>query len=95
MNGKLTATTGRYRLMIVEQNGARAAIAYWFQLGPDVASDRNELRPILQKLRWRGKGWPPLVKVLIHIPLEYSEDNGKFAADDLGTGIYEWIKTNS
>jgi EpsI family protein len=89
------APNWRYRWMIVDQDGVRAAVVYWYQVGPDVASDRDEMRKIRQKLRLQGKGWPPFVKVLIHVPLEFSEDDAKKAAEDLGAGIYDWIKNNS
>ena len=85
----------QYRLMVVEQEGARSAVVYWYQLGSDVASNRDELRKILQKRRLEGKGWPPLVKVLIQVPIHFSGDDFKPAAEDLGARIYEWIKTNS
>jgi hypothetical protein len=85
----------RYRLMIVEIGGARAAVAYWYQLGSDVVSDRDELRTIFQKLRRQGQAWPGIVKVMIHIPIDFSEADAKAAAEELGAGIYEWIRTHT
>jgi hypothetical protein len=85
----------RYRLMFVELAGERAAVAYWYQLGVDTAGEHNDLRRILQRLRWQGKAWPPIVKVLIQVPVESSEDDARTAFEELGAGIYEWVKNNS
>jgi hypothetical protein len=81
----------RYKLMLVERNRHEALVSYWYQLGADVASNRNELRQILQKLRKAHQPWPPLVKVLIHVPVEFSEADAKTASEELGHAIYHWV----
>ncbi len=85
----------RYRLMVVEQPGARAIVAYWYQLGADVAAEQDDLRKILQSLRWQGKAWPAIVKVLIQVPVEFSDADARKSVEELGAEIYEWIKDNS
>lgn len=85
----------RFRWMTVEREGMQAGLAYWYQLGEPVASDREELRQILQKLRWRSGAWPPLLKVLLHVPLETTEDEAKKIAEDLSGRIYAWVLGNS
>lgn len=85
----------RYRLMIADQNGAKTGVVYWYQLGSHVASNREELRRILQKLRLEGKKWPPLVKVLLTIPITLSEKDATFAAEDFGKQIYDWVSHKS
>lgn len=85
----------RYCLMIVEQSGARVAVAFWYQLGPHVVSSPDEGRKVLQRLRWQGQRFPPLVKVMMHIPIEFSDDDAKTAAEELGAGIFDWIKSSS
>jgi EpsI family protein len=84
-----------YRWMVVEQGSARSVLAYWYQLGEDVAGSRDELRRILQKLRSQGRARPPLVKVLIQIPIDYSETDSQATAEELGADIYDWIKSHS
>jgi hypothetical protein len=85
----------RYRLMFVQRDGARVCVAYWYQMGAAAASNREELRKILLKLRAAGKPWPPLIKVLIQIPVDLSADDARLATEDLGFRIYEWIRTKS
>jgi hypothetical protein len=84
-----------HRLMPVEREGGRALIAYWYQVGHAAAANRGELRQSLQKLRWSGKRWPPLVKVLIHIPVESAGDNAEATADELSAEIFKWVAENS
>jgi EpsI family protein len=85
----------RYRLMVVENGGARTAVAYWYQLGAEVVSNRDELRQVLQKLRLQGAGWPPLVKVMVQVQIEFSEADSQAVAEDLGAKIYDWVLNNS
>jgi hypothetical protein len=84
-----------HRLMPVEREGGRALIAYWYQVGHAAAASRGELRQSLQKLRWSGRRWPPLVKVLIHIPVETTGAAADSAADDLSAEIFKWVAENS
>ena len=56
---------------------------------------RDEIRQVVQRHRWQGKGLPSMVKVLLQVPIEFSEDDAKSAAQELGARIYDWIKTNS
>jgi hypothetical protein len=85
----------RYRLMLIERDGMRAAVAYWYQLGTDVAADRNDLRKILQKFRRDRTSWPPMVKVLLQAPVIFSEDDAIADCRELGAAIYEWVKDAS
>jgi len=85
----------RYRFMLVERNGLQVAVVYWYQLGPNVVGDQDDLRRLLLKLRIQGKAWPPLVKVLIVVPVETSQDDAREQCDDLGAPIYDWILANS
>jgi EpsI family protein len=85
----------RYRQMRVERDGAAASITYWYQVGDDVGSSRDEIRRIVQQLQWQGKPWPPRVKVMIHVPITSSDADAKAAVEELGAKIYDWIKTQS
>jgi hypothetical protein len=85
----------RYRLLLVEREGARAAVAYWYQLGTEVAGDRDDLRKIMQKFRREKTTWPPMVKVLIQSPVVFSEADADADCRDLGGAIYEWVKQAS
>jgi EpsI family protein len=85
----------RYRWMTAELSEARVGVAYWYQVGSEVVSDRDEMRKVYQKLRRQGQGWPPVVKVMIHIPFEFAEVDSQSATEELGAGIYEWIRANT
>jgi hypothetical protein len=85
----------RYRLMIVEREGVRLCLAYWYQLGPEVAASREEHRKIMLKLRKDSKPWPPLVKVLVQVPIDPNEESARETAEDLGFLIYNWITSQS
>ena len=85
----------RYRWMVAELSGARVGVAYWYQVSADVASDRDEMRQVYQKLRRQGQGWPPVVKVMIHVPFEFSEADSLSETEELGAAIYEWIRANT
>lgn len=84
-----------YRQMIVDSDNERAVIAYWYQMGQSVSTDRNELRTALQRIRWKGERWAPLVKVLLHVPVGSSAEIGEADAAELGAAIFDWIKTES
>ena len=92
---KNESTDRPYRMMVVEQRGERAALAYWYQLGPYITSNRSDLRVAFQKIRRSDKRWPPLVKVLIQTSIRESDDEAKAVVEGLGANIYEWIKANS
>ncbi len=85
----------RFRMMIVEQSGVRAAVVYWYQLGEDIVSDRDELRPIMQKLRRQGRSWPPVVKVMIQVTGDFSDEENKSPVEGLDSEIYKWVLTKS
>jgi hypothetical protein len=85
----------RYRFMLTERQGARSASAYWYQFGPDVVSDRDGIRKVMQKLRLEGKPMPPMVKVLIQVPVDFSDADARSIAEDLGARIYDWVLGNS
>src|SRR5262245_32981176 len=85
----------RYRLLIVEQEGARAVVVYWYQLGSDVAGDREDLRKIMQKFRREKTAWPPMVKVLIQIPVVYADADSIADCKDLGAAIFNWVRDAS
>jgi hypothetical protein len=85
----------RYRLLLVEREGARSAVAYWYQLGTDVAGDREDLRKIMQKFRREKTTWPPMVKVLIQAPVDFVEADANADCNDLGAAIYEWVRDAS
>jgi Protein of unknown function (DUF3485) len=83
-----------FKLMVVEQGGTRAAVAYWYQLGPYVAGNRNELRSAFQKIRHESK-WPQLVKVLVQTSIRDNESEAQAALENLSAQVYEWIKVQS
>src|SRR5262249_2785230 len=85
----------RYRLLLVEREGARSTVVYWYQLGADVAADRDDLRRILQKFRREKTSWPPMVKVLIQSPVVLSEADANSDCRVLGAAIYKWVKDAS
>ena len=85
----------RYRLMLVERDGVRLCAAYWYQVGPDVAASREDLRKIMLKLRASGERWPPLIKVLIQVPVDSTEDDARSTVQELGFPIYDWVRTHS
>lgn len=86
------ASGRRYKQLQVERPGTDVAlITYWYQLRAEIASNRHELRQVLQKLRRARQTWPPLVKVMIHAPVEFSETEAKSASEELGEEIYRWI----
>jgi hypothetical protein len=91
-----TDATGRpYKLLRVEKGGQVVLVPFWYQLGSNVVSNRNELRRVLQKLRWNKQPWPPFVKVMIHAPAGYPEANTQAACEEFGALVYEWVKENS
>jgi EpsI family protein len=90
-----TEETLPYRSMIVDRDGERAVITYWYQMGQAISTDRNELRGALQRIRWKGERWAPLVKVLLHVPVGSSDEIGQTDAAELGSAIFDWIKTES
>ncbi|MSR59768.1 MAG: exosortase-associated EpsI family protein [Planctomycetaceae bacterium] len=86
----------RYRLLIVAQeDGTAAAVAYWFQLGTFAGVDRDEIRSALQQFRAKGEHAPPMVKVLMHLELENTNVDYTPDLDDLSVRIFEWVKTES
>jgi hypothetical protein len=82
-----------YRLMIVEREGERVAVAYWYQLSRFVVADRAELRDALQTLRSIGEPWPPLVKVLMQVAVVTSEQDARESIEQLGPAIFDWVRT--
>jgi EpsI family protein len=84
-----------FRRMVVDRDGGRAVIAYWYQLGNGIAADRGELRQQLQKYRWKGERWPPLVKVLLHASIDGSDKIAESDAAELGAIVYEWVRKES
>lgn len=87
--------TPPFRFMAVERDGTRAEVVYWYQLGPDIAANRGELRGMLQKLRWKGERWPPLVKILLHVPVDSVDRIAESEATEIGIAIYEWLRSAS
>ena len=85
----------RYRLLRVDRDGQQMLVAFWYQLGADVVTRHEDLRKIMQKLRHEGKAWPPIVKVLMQVPLEFDADAARESCENLSAPIYEWILTNS
>src|SRR5579871_888175 len=84
-----------FRWMLVERDGAKAGVAYWYQSGEQVTSNRRELRALMQKLRWQGEAFPPLVKVMVQVPVESSVVAARTVAEELGTDIFEWVRDHS
>lgn len=84
-----------YRLSQAVRDDATALVAYWYQIGTDVASNRDEAREILWNLRRQRRAFPPTVKVLVQVPIELSEDEAAETVKDLAAPIYDWIVTNS
>lgn len=84
-----------YRYTSLERDGMRAVIAYWYQLGQGIAGDRDELRQSLQLLRMKGERWPALVKVLLHAPIESSDEIAESDIAELGVAVFNWLKSES
>lgn len=87
---KSTAAGRRYRLMRVSQNDEIVDVVYWYQMGPNSFSNRDEMRQVLQKLRWQGTAWPPFIKVLIQYPEELSGAKSSASTEELLDAIFEW-----
>ncbi|HEY3968492.1 MAG TPA: EpsI family protein [Planctomycetaceae bacterium] len=89
---KIDSHNHPYRLMVVEQDGTKAAVAYWYQLGSEVASNRDDLRQAFQKIRQQGGVRPPLVKVIIQAPMELSAADDQTAIEEFGSQVYDWVR---
>jgi EpsI family protein len=85
----------RYRWLIAEQSRSLHGVCYWFQLGPEVVSTRDELRHVLQRLRREGRPWPGVVKVMIQVPIAFSADNARRTAEELAAPVYDWIRDHA
>lgn len=83
------------RLLEMELDGVRASVGYWYQLGPYAAGDRDQLRQSLQTLRGQGERWPPLVKVLIHMPSDGTAESAKAPIQEIGGAIFKWVEQES
>ncbi len=53
------------------------------------------MRQALQTLRMRRHHWPPLVKVLVHVPVELSEESVQDDVEALVVAIYRWVDEKS
>jgi len=85
----------RYRWMIAERSRSLQGVCYWYQLGPEVVSTRDELRQLLQRLRREGRPWPCVVKVMIQVPFAFSAEDARQTAEELATRIYDWIRDHA
>jgi EpsI family protein len=85
----------RFRKMRLERDGARVDVTYWYQLGSRSAANRDDLRKVLQTLRWRGDPWPPMVKVLLHVPSDDPDEQAGAAIDQFSREVFDWIKSQS
>jgi hypothetical protein len=85
----------RYKLLAGDKGTQKVLVSYWYQLHDKVVSNRDELRSTLQSLRWKGQSWPPMVKVLIHAPVGFSESDALADSEELGGAIYHWILQQS
>ena len=67
----------------------RISVLFWYQLGPHIIIDRHDLGVA----RWALKGsdtWPPLVKVLMHIPEDESGE-AKARIQGLAGHVHRWL----
>jgi hypothetical protein len=85
----------KHRRMVVDREGTQAIVEYWYQLGDLAAAERGDLRLAVQKLRWKGERWPPLVKVLLHVPVVLSADDSQGDAREIGSAVYDWVRAES
>ena len=93
---KLKHGQRQYRLMRMVHGDQAALVMYWYQVGGDVVSNREELRKVLQDRRWNHQDVGPLVKVLVHIPVAAAtEHKPSESADALAEQIRGWIKSRS
>ena len=85
----------RYRWMVVERSRALQGVCYWYQMGPEFVSTRDEQRQLLQRLRREGRPWPGVVKVMIQVPIAFSADDARHTAEELAAPIYDWIREHA
>ena len=85
----------RYRWMIAERSHARVGVVYWYQIGSESVSNRDELRRVLQNLRREGRERPALIKVLVQVPVAFGADESRRNVEDLVAPICDWIKEHS
>lgn len=84
-----------HRSFVAEREDRQVLVSYWYQLGPNLASDRDSLRKILQDLRMKGRPTPPLVKVLMEAEIEGSRDAAEADIEQVGHAVYDWVLSNS
>jgi hypothetical protein len=92
---KHDSTGRRYRQLLIEREAARTMAVYWYQLGTEVAGDRDDIRRILQRFRLHGTPFPPLVKVLVEAPIVFADADAAADCEDLGAAIFDWVKKGS
>ncbi|MGQ0633579.1 MAG: exosortase-associated EpsI family protein [Planctomycetaceae bacterium] len=85
----------RFREMKLDREGAKVDVTYWYQLGPHVAGNRDDLRKILQSYRFSRDPWPPMVKVLLHAPGDDPDGQAGAAFEQFAAAIFDWIKSQS
>ena len=85
----------RYRWMIAERSRSLQGVCYWYQMGPEVVSTRDEQRQLLQRLRREGRHWPGVVKVMIQIPFAFSAEDARRTAEELAAPVYDWIRDHA
>ena len=86
----------RYRVMKITHDDKPALVIYWYQIGADVVSDRDELRLVAQQRRWQHQTFEPMVKVLVHVPLiSFPDDIRSTGVESIVDAIYDWIRSSS
>ncbi len=70
----------------------KVAVAYWYQLGQHVLYSRLDLGG---SIRWKMRGqptWPVLVKVMLQVPVNDSDD-ARAAILDFGETLSKWLNS--
>lgn len=84
-------------IMLMENQGQRILVLYWYQLDVFPHNDNVEIaldHPQQRKLRWKLHGqktWPPLVKVLLQTPAP-EEQSAERRIKEFAARVYGWTK---
>ena len=76
-------------LVRYEQAGKSVATLHWFQIGPDVFTDKSDGRSVHQSL-WGVSEWPSTLKVLIHIDDARNLEMAKRTISGFVPLVYAW-----
>lgn len=78
------------RLLLVERDGVRARVLFWYRMGDQIFVDRDSFKTARRAFFGRYQ-WPAPVKVLIHIPEDAAEESMK-QVSELAGSVDTWIK---